>query len=71
MRELSAAESKQFDQYIFQRNILVGLVFLRERLDLPLPDALRVFKERYEALRQTEGNRFTVSDKEYFEGFYS
>jgi len=71
MRTLSSTELALLDNHIFQKEILRGIQLLRNTLGLDLRGAQEEFTKRYEELRRSHGDRFTLSETEYWEGFYS
>jgi len=71
MKDLSAEELKQLDEYIFEGNRLLGLKFLMDRLKVGLHEVMEIFVKRYQALRKSDGGRFRESEEDYWKGFYS
>ncbi|AKJ03955.1 hypothetical protein ATI61_116200 [Archangium gephyra] len=69
--DLPADAREPLDTFIYERGILGGIRFIRERLGCSLARAQEVFVLRYRKLRELEPGRFTCSDDEYWEGFYS
>ncbi|MFD7886674.1 hypothetical protein ACFV3N_30040 [Streptomyces bauhiniae] len=59
------------DDHILDNQILRGVMALRTHLDCSLHDALRVFTDRYEALRAERPGDFICGPDEYWVGFYS
>lgn len=59
------------DDHILKKQIILGLIALREHLGCSLHEALDVFAARYEALRVERPGDFACGHDEYWVGFYS
>ncbi|MDV9174763.1 hypothetical protein R6V09_32215 [Streptomyces sp. W16] len=59
------------DREILEHRIIPALVTIRETLGCTLHQALDVFAERYEELRDDRPDDFILSRDEYGRGFYS
>ena len=59
------------DEHILYNRIFPALVALREEFGYSIPEAIDAFSERYERLRETRSEEFTVSRKDYGQNFYS
>jgi ABC-type Zn2+ transport system substrate-binding protein/surface adhesin len=61
----------EVDEHIVNRRIIRALKALGDRSGYTLHEALGVFNERYNHLRQTRPNDFTVSPEEYGRNVYT
>jgi hypothetical protein len=68
---LTSEDLRELDQRIFKGDILSGIQYVRNRLQLSLGESQAVFVVRYEELRASAPQHFTESHEEYWEGFYS
>ena len=59
------------DEHILHHRILPALVSLREDFGYSTPESIDAFSERYEQLRETRSQEFTVSREDYGNNFYS
>ncbi|MFC5220724.1 hypothetical protein [Streptomyces coerulescens] len=59
------------DDQILANQIIPGIKTLRDHLDCPLHEALKVFVARYEVLRAERPEDFACGHEEYWTGFYS
>ena len=59
------------DEHILHNRIFPALVALREEFGYSIPEAIDAFNERYEQLRETRPEEFTVSREDYGQNFYS
>ncbi|MFJ5901411.1 hypothetical protein ACIQFZ_39975 [Streptomyces sp. NPDC093064] len=59
------------DRDIVNHRIIFAIKAIRETRACTLHEALDVFAERYEELRQDRPDDFTVSREDYGRGFYS
>ncbi|MEU4818270.1 hypothetical protein AB0G03_21700 [Micromonospora aurantiaca] len=62
---------QSIDDLIVQRRILPATQAIREAERCSLHRAIDVFAERYEYLRRTRPDDFTVSGDEYWRGVYT
>lgn len=59
------------DEHILRHRILPALAALREDFGYSIPEAIDAFSKRYEQLRETRSQEFTVSREDYGNNFYS
>ncbi|MDH6129959.1 hypothetical protein [Kitasatospora sp. GP82] len=59
------------DDDIVAGRIIHALKTIRDARGYSIPQALDVFADRYELLRRTRPNDFTLSPEEYGRGFHS
>ncbi len=59
------------DEDIVAGRIVRALKAIRDARGCSIPQAIDVFADRYELLRRTRPNDFTLSPEEYGRGFYS
>ncbi|HEY6791312.1 MAG TPA: hypothetical protein VI365_28785 [Trebonia sp.] len=59
------------DEHILHHRVLPALLALREEFRYSIPEAIDAFNERYEQLRETRPQEFTVSREDYGKNFYS
>lgn len=59
------------DDQILAKQIIRGLMVIREHLGCSLHEALEVFAARYEVLRVERPDDFVCNRDEYWVGFYS
>lgn len=59
------------DDDIVRHRMLPALTALREEFGYSTPEAIDAFSERYEHLRKTRPQDFTVSREDYGKNFYS
>jgi hypothetical protein len=59
------------DEHILHHRMLPALVALREEFGYSIPEAIDAFSKRYEQLRETRPQEFTVSREDYGRNFYS
>ena len=71
MGALSHEEQARLDEHIFGKEILRGILFMRDLLGLTLVQAQDQFGIRYRELLDSRDERFTLSDTEYRKGFQS
>ena len=64
-------EFDQLDRLIIERQVLRAFVLIRELFGCSLHEAIEFFWARYEKLRQTRPDEFTVSPEEYERGIYT
>lgn len=62
---------QSIDDLIVQRGVLPAMQAIREAEGCSLHRAIDVFAERYELLRRTRPDDFTVSSEEYGRGVYT
>jgi hypothetical protein len=71
MEKLPETLSVKVDGDILEHRIISALKAIREARTCTLHDALDIFVERYEELRQERPDDFTLPREEYGRGFYS
>jgi hypothetical protein len=59
------------DEHIVHNRVLPAIMVLRAEFGYSIPEAIDAFSERYEQLRETRPQDFTVSREEYGKSFYS
>jgi hypothetical protein len=59
------------DEHILHHRILPALIALREEFGYSIPQAINAFNERYEQLRKSRPQDFTVNREDYGKNFYS
>ena len=59
------------DEHILQHQILPALLLLREEFGYSIPEAIDGFDKRYEQLRASRPQDFTLSREDYGRNFYS
>ena len=59
------------DDDIIHHRMLPALMALRGEFSYSIPEAIDAFSERYEQLRETRPQEFTVSREDYGKDFYS
>ena len=68
---LSAEQQQQVDELIYGNVILQGILLLKRSLGIGLADSNLVFSWRYHKLREAHPRKFSRSDSDYWDGFYS
>lgn len=71
MKKLSPDQSAQLDGHILRKEILIGIRFIVDSLGVPLQVAMEQYSERYEELRKSKNEQFSVGHEEYWKDFYS
>lgn len=70
--DLEEVDKQEIDKLIFQGRILYGLKAIKAKTNRSLKDAIDLYHQHYEALRNTQLERFEEKDaQKYWEGFYS
>lgn len=64
-------EFDQLDRLILERQVISSMILIREMFGCGLKEAIEFFAARYEKLRQTRPDEFTVSREEYGRGIYT
>jgi hypothetical protein len=59
------------DEHILQHRIVHGLKALREEFGYSIHEAIDAFSDRYERLRETRPQEFTVSREDYGKNVYT
>ena len=62
---------EEFDRLILENRKIQYLQLLRQETGCTLKDALEQLYSRYESLREQSPEKFSVSHKDYWDGFYS
>ncbi len=69
--DLADAQWLAVDEAIFDNNPLLAVKIVRQHTGLGLHAAGDVLHSRYRLLRQRSPQRFTITDKEYWSGWFS
>jgi hypothetical protein len=68
---LTAEQQQQVDELIYGNAILQGILLLKRGLGIGLADSNLLFSWRYHKLRESHPRKFSRSDSDYWDGFYS
>ena len=68
---LTVEQQQQVDELIYSNAILQGILLLKRSLGIGLADSNLLFSWRYHKLREAHPHKFSRSDSDYWDGFYS
>jgi hypothetical protein len=68
---LTVEQQQQVDELIYGNAILQGILLLKRSLGIGLADSNLLFSWRYHKLREAHPRKFSRSDSDYWDGFYS
>jgi len=71
MQELSKEDNDMLDDFIVNNDKLSFMKKCRDLTGCSLREAITQLGVRYKILRDTRSDDFSISDKEYWDGFYS
>jgi len=71
MTELTDSQLDHLDGLVFRGQIIPSFVFLRETLNISLPECQAYLRDRFDALRKATPEKFRVNIENYWNNFYS